>query len=203
MRSTLLWRAGSAALALAGALGVVGIVLERFDPTVWTGIWLAAAARLVAGVALAATGVAMGRRLPACVLLMVGGGLLTVLGVADLLVAGLVVAPGWTTIVITVLAHLGLLAAAIATAARGGLPGTASWALVMPAIALVALDQVSWLGIGIPLWWAACLVEALLAAVGVVWVRVVQPSAAVTATTSADRGIATVTPLAAPVDAAA
>jgi hypothetical protein len=176
MRSVLLWRAGSIGLAIAGVLGAAGVVLSDAVPgAVWTGIWLVAAARLLGGLALAATGVAMGRRLPACVLLMVAGGLLAVVGVADLLVAGLVLPPGWATVAITVLAHLAVLAAAIATAVRGRLVGVAGWALLVPGAAVVVLDGLSWSGAGIPLWWAVCLADLLFAAVGVVWAGAAQP----------------------------
>jgi hypothetical protein len=177
MRSVLLWRAGSLGLAVAGVLGFAGVLLSDQVPgAIWTGIWLVAAARLLGGLALAATGVAMGRRLPACVLLMVAGGLLALTGVADLLIAGLVLSPGWATLALTALAHLAVLAAAIATAVRGRLGGVASWALLVPGAVVVVLDGISWSGAGIPLWWAAALADLLVAAVGVIWVRAISPT---------------------------
>ncbi len=172
MRSVTLWRIGSLLLVGGGLMGVLGQVLANAVPAaLWPGVWLAAVGVVATGLAIAATGVAMGRRLPACVLLMIGGGLLALEGAAEMMFAAAVAMPGWIALALSVSADLVLLAAAVATVLRGRLGGTAAWILVPPTAWLVLTAALLRLAPRLSLWWMPLVTSALFAVAGVVWLR--------------------------------
>jgi len=179
MRSLALWRSGAVLLVAGGVLGAVGLLLADLVPGAWSaGAALLALGLLLDGLGIAAAGVGMGRRLPACVLLMVAGGLIALEAVSELVAGALVPVPGWLSLALAVAGDLVLLAAAVATVLRGRLPGVAGWVLVLPAGWLVLTEVAIRADPLLPLWWAALLVPVLFAVAGIAWVRVAEPTSA-------------------------
>ena len=179
MRSLVLWRSGALSLAVGGVLGAVGLVLADLVPGAWSaGAALLAVGLLLDGLGIAAAGVGMGRRLPACVLLMVAGGLIALEAVTELAAGALVPVAGWIPFVLAVSGDLVLLAASVATVLRGRLPGAAGWMLVLPAGWLVLTEVAIRAAPLLPPWGAALLVPVLFAVTGIAWARVVQPKRA-------------------------
>lgn len=207
MRSLTLWRSGAVALAAGGVLGAVGLVLADLVPGAYSpgayavGASLLAVGLLLDGLGIAAAGVGMGRRLPACVLLMIAGGLIALEAVAELMAGALVPVAGWIPLALAASGDLVLLAAAIATVLRGRLPGAARWVLVLPAGVLVLTEVAIRAAPLLPLWWAALLVPLLFAVAGIAWARVDQPKVKEYAARPDDSAIETVPSRAEPVDA--